>query len=67
MYNQLKYIGEVEEKYLKNPIDYSNFDAKEIDNVLKCRFCNCDFNHSYNDRCIILNEKIDKEKNCNIY
>ena len=62
LYNQLKYIEEAEEKYLKNPIDYSNFDEKEFDNVLNCRFCNCDFNHSYNDRCIILNEIVDKEK-----
>ena len=62
LYNQLKYVEKVEEKYLKNPIDYSNFDEKEFDNVLKCRFCNCDFNHFYNDRCIILNEIVDKEK-----
>ena len=47
---------------MQNPIDYSNFDEKERDNVLKCEYCNCDFNHSYNDRCIILNEILDKEK-----
>ena len=62
MYNELKYIEEVEEKYLQNPIDYSNFDEKEFDNVLKCKYCDCDFNHSYNDRCIISNERVDKEK-----
>ena len=62
LYNELKYIEEIEEKYLQNPIDYSTFDEKEFDNVLKCRFCNSDFNHSYNDRCIILNEIVDKEK-----
>ena len=61
LYNELKYI-EVEEKYLQNPIDYSNFNEKEFDNVLKCKYCDCDFNHSYNDRCIILNEIVDKEK-----
>ena len=59
LYNELKYIEEVEEK---NPIDYSNFDEEEFDKILKCKFCNCEFNHSYNDRCIILNEIVDKEK-----
>ena len=29
---------------------------------MKCEFCNSKFNHSYNDRCIILNEIVDKEK-----
>ena len=62
MYNELKYIEEIEEKHLQNPIDYSNFDEKEFDNTLKCKYCDCEFNHSYNDRCIILNEIVDKEK-----
>ena len=62
LYNELKYIEEVEEKYLNNPIDYTNFDERWFDNILKCKFCNCEFNHSYNDRCIILNEIVDKEK-----
>ena len=26
LYNELKYIEEIEENYLQNPIDYSNFD-----------------------------------------
>ena len=62
LYNELKYIEEIEEKYLNNPIDYENFDQNEFDNTLKCEYCDCEFNHSYNDRCIILNEIIDKEK-----
>ena len=62
LYNELKYIEEVEERYLQNPIDYSNFDEKEFDNTLQCKFLKCNFNHSYNDRCIILNEIVDKEK-----
>ena len=62
MYNELKYIEEIEEKCLQNPIDYSNFDEEEFDNTLKCKYCDCEFNHSYNDRCIILNEIVDKEK-----
>ena len=62
LYNELKYIEEVEEKYLQNPIDYSNFDEKEFNDTLECKYCNCKFNHAYNDRCIILNEIVDKEK-----
>ena len=62
LYKELKYIEEIEETYLQNSIDYSNFDEKDFDDTLQCEFCNCDFNHSYNDRCIILNEIVDKEK-----
>ena len=62
LYNELKYIEEIEENHLQNPIDYSNFDEKEFDNTLKCKYCDCDFNHPYNDRCIILNEIVDKDK-----
>ena len=62
LYNELKYIEEIEEKFLNNPIDYSNFDQDKFDNTLKCGYCDCEFNHSYNDRCIILNEIVDKEK-----
>ena len=54
LYNVLKYIEEVEEKYLQNPIDYSNFDEKLFDETLKCKFCNCKFDHSYNDRILCL-------------
>ena len=50
LYNELKYIGEIEENHLQNPIDYSNFNEKEFDNTLKCKYCDCDFNHPYNDR-----------------
>ena len=62
LYNELKYIQETEEKFLNNPIDYNNFNQNEFDNTLKCKYCDCEFNHSYNDRCIILNEIVDKEK-----
>ena len=62
LYNELKYIKEIEENNLQNPIDYSNFDQNKHDNTLKCKYCNCEFNHSYNDRCIVLNEIVDKEK-----
>ena len=62
LYNELNYIEEIEENYLQNPINYSNFDQNEFDNTLKCKYCNCEFNHSYSDRFIILNEIVDKEK-----
>ena len=62
LYNELKYIEDIEEDCLQNPIDYSNFDLEKFDNTLKCKYCDCEFNHSYNDRCIILNEIVDKEK-----
>ena len=48
--------------YLQNSVDYSNFDQEKFDNTLKCKYCDCEFNHSYNDQCIILNEIKDKEK-----
>ena len=62
LYNVLKYIEEIEENYLQNPIDYSNFDQEKFDNTVKCKYCDCEFNLSYNDRCIVLNEIVDKEK-----
>ena len=62
LYNELKYIEEIEENHLQNTIDYSNFDQEKFDNTLKCKYCDCEFNHSYNDRCIILNEIVGKEK-----
>ena len=61
LYNELKYIEEIEENYLQNPIDYLNFDQNEFDNTLKCKYCDCKFDHPYNDRCIILNEMVDKK------
>ena len=62
LYNELKYIEEIEEKYLNNPIDYTNFNEEEFEKVLECEYCKCDFDDNYNDRCIILNEIVDKEK-----
>ena len=62
LYNELKYIEKIEETHLQNPIDYSNFDQNEFVNIFKCECCDCEFNHPHNDRCIILNEIVDKEK-----
>ena len=33
-----------------------------FDNTLECKYCQCKFNDNYNDRTIILNEIVDKEK-----
>ena len=62
LYNELKYIEDIEENHLQNPIDYSNLNEEEFDNTIKCKYCDCEFNHPYNDRCIILNEIVDKDK-----
>ena len=62
LYNELKYIEKIEEELLNNPIDYSNFDQEKFDNTLKCKYGKCEFNDEYNDRCIILNEIVDKQK-----
>ena len=62
LYYELKYIEGIEENHLQNPIDYSNFDQNGFDNTLKCKYCDCEFNHTDNDRCIISNEIVDKEK-----
>ena len=62
LYNELKYIEKIEEEYLNNPIDYTNFDQEKFENILKCKYCKSNFNDYYNDRCIILNEIVDKEK-----
>ena len=35
LYNELKYIEEIEENHLQNPIDYSNFDQNEFNNTVK--------------------------------
>ena len=66
-YNELKYIEVIEENYLQNPIDFSNFDQNKFDDTLKCKYCDWEFNHSYNDRCIVLDEIVDKEKLKYIY
>ena len=56
------YIDDIESNYLQNEINYSTFDQEEFDNVKICKYCNCEFNHPYNDRYIILHEICDKEK-----
>ena len=62
LYSQLKSIEEIEEEHLNNPIDHTNFNEKEFKDTLECKYCKSQFNDDYNDRCIILNGIVDKEK-----
>ena len=59
---ELVYIDSIESNYLQNEIDYSAFNQDEFNNVKICKYCDCEFNHPYNDRYIILYEIVDKEK-----
>ena len=59
---ELIYIDDIESNYLQNEIDYSNFNQEELDSIKICKYCNCECNHPYNDRYIILYEICDKEK-----
>ena len=59
---ELIYIEDIKNDYLKNEIDYSTFNQQEFDDVKICKYCNCEFNHSYNNRYTILYEICDKEK-----
>ena len=38
LYNELKYIEEIEENHLQNPIDYLIFDQEQFNNTLKCKY-----------------------------
>ena len=59
---ELVYIDSIESNYLQNEIDYSNFNQEEFDSIKICKYFNCEFNHPYNHRYIILYEICDKEK-----
>ena len=58
---ELIYIEDIENNYLKNEIDYSTFNQQEFDDVKICKYCDREFNHSYNNRYIILYEICDEE------
>ena len=60
LYDELEYIENIEQTYLNNPIDYSNFDEKKISK--ECEYCLCEFDNEYNDRIIVLEEIVDKAK-----
>ena len=60
--NELDYIENINENVLNYEIDMSTFNQKEFDEVTKCKYCDHDFEKSYNGRKIILTEKVDKYK-----
>ena len=60
--NELDYIENINENVLNYEIDMSTFNQKKFDEVTKCKYCDHDFEKSYNGRKIILTEKVDKYK-----
>ena len=60
--NELDYIENINENALNYEIDMSAFDQKEFDNVKICKYCDYNFDKSYNGRKITLTEKVDKYK-----
>ena len=60
--NELDYIENINENVLNYEIDMSTFNQKEFDNVKICKYCNHNFDESYNGRKITLTEKVDKYK-----
>ena len=62
MIDELDYIENINDKILNYEIDMSTFDQKEFDNVKFCKYCDHNFEESYNGRKITLTEKVDKYK-----
>ena len=60
--NELDYIESINENVLSYEIDMSTFDQKEFDYVKICKYCDHNFDKSYNGRKITLTEKVDKYK-----
>ena len=56
--NELDYIENINENVLNYEIDMSTFNQKEFDEVTKCKYCDHDFEKSYNGRKIILTKKL---------
>ena len=59
---ELDYIENINENVFNYEIDMSTFDQKEFDNVKICKYYNYNFSEKYNQRKIILTEKVDKYK-----
>ena len=58
--NEFDYIENINKNVLNYDIDMSTFNQKEFDEVTKCKYCDHDFEKSYNGKKIILTEKVDK-------
>ena len=48
--NELDYIENINENVLNYDIDMSTFNQKEFDEVTKCKYCDHDFEKSYNGK-----------------
>ena len=59
---ELKYIEDINENKLIYPIDKNSLDKEKYKNTNNCKFCNCKFNNIYDNRDIVLCEKVDKNK-----
>ena len=59
---ELDYVENINENILQYPIDMKNFNKEEFDKVDKCKHCDFNFDENYNNRKIILVEKVDKNK-----
>ena len=59
---ELDYIENINEYVLNYEIDMTTFNQKEFDNVKIYKYCDHDFEKSYNGRKITLTEKVDKYK-----
>ena len=60
--NEVDYIENINENVFNYEIDMSTFDQKKYDNTKSCKYCNYNFSEKYNQRKIILTEKVDKYK-----
>ena len=60
--NELDYIENINENVLNYEIHMSTFNQKEFDEVSKNKYCDHDFEKSYNGRKLILTEKVDRYK-----
>ena len=59
---ELDYIENINENVLNYEIDMTTFNQKEFDDTKICKYCDHDFEKSYNGRKITLIEKVDKYK-----
>ena len=60
--SELDYIENINENVFNYEIDMSTFDQNKYDNTKSCKYCNYNFSEKYNQRKIILTEKVDKYK-----
>ena len=60
--NELDYIENITTNVFNYEINMLTFDQKKYDNTKSCKYCNYNFLEKYNQRKIILTEKVDKYK-----